>query len=82
MDKKPVLFIDDEESVLHALERSLIDEPYQCIYASDPNIALPTRIIRAYLHSLQTLIEHRGFIRREWFRWSSPRLALEGGGCE
>ncbi len=40
MRNKTVLFIDDEESVLHALERSLLDEPYQCIFTSDPNIAL------------------------------------------
>ncbi len=40
MDKKTVLFIDDEEHILDALERSLVDEPYQCIFTSDPNIAL------------------------------------------
>ena len=38
--QKAVLFVDDEECVLHSLKRSLYDEPYECIIVSDAMVAL------------------------------------------
>lgn len=41
MDKKPtVLFVDDEEQILTALKRGLLDEPYKKLFAGSGEEAL------------------------------------------
>ena len=41
MEKKySVLFVDDEENILRALERGLFDEDYNCIFAESGMRAL------------------------------------------
>ena len=33
MEKRTVLFVDDEEKVLKSLKRGLLDEPYETLFA-------------------------------------------------
>lgn len=40
MDKRTVLFVDDEERILNSLRRSLQDEPYETIFANSGSRAL------------------------------------------
>lgn len=40
MEKRTVLFVDDEEKILRALERSLSDEPYEKLFTSSGKEAL------------------------------------------
>lgn len=40
MDKRTVLFVDDEEKILSSLKRGLIDEPYETLFANNGNEAL------------------------------------------
>lgn len=40
MEKRTVLFVDDEEKILTSLKRSLLDEPYETIFASSGKEAL------------------------------------------
>ena len=40
MDKRTVLFVDDEERILNSLRRSLMDEPYETLFANSGSQAL------------------------------------------
>jgi DNA-binding NtrC family response regulator len=40
MEKRRVLFVDDEEKVLRSLERGLLDEPYDTLFAKSGKEAL------------------------------------------
>jgi len=40
MEKKTVLFVDDEEKILKSLERGLLDEPYNSLFANSGKEAL------------------------------------------
>lgn len=40
MDKRVVLFVDDEELILNSLRRSLADEPYETLFANSGSQAL------------------------------------------
>jgi two-component system response regulator HupR/HoxA len=40
MEKRTILFVDDEEKVLKSLERGLLDEPYNCLFATSGKMAL------------------------------------------
>jgi len=40
MDKRTVLFVDDEEKILKSLKRSLTDEPYETLFAESGKKAL------------------------------------------
>jgi two-component system response regulator HupR/HoxA len=40
MDKRTVLFVDDEEKILASLKRGLLDEPYEILFASSGKKAL------------------------------------------
>ena len=40
MEKRNVLFVDDEERILHALENWLIDEPYEMLFANSGKASL------------------------------------------
>ena len=40
METRTVLFVDDDRIVLRSLERGLIDEPYNTLYASSPKETL------------------------------------------
>jgi two-component system response regulator HupR/HoxA len=40
MEKRTVLFVDDEEKILTSLKRGLIDEPYKTLFASSGKQAL------------------------------------------
>lgn len=40
MDKKTILFVDDEELVLDTLKRGLFDEPYELLFATSGKEAL------------------------------------------
>ena len=40
MDKKTVLFVDDEEKILKSLKRDLMDEPYETLFANSGKEAL------------------------------------------
>jgi len=40
MEKKTVLFVDDEEKLLRSLRRGLIDEPYKTLFANNGKEAL------------------------------------------
>jgi two-component system response regulator HupR/HoxA len=40
MEKRTVLFVDDEEKVLSSLRRGLLDEPYNTLFANGGNEAL------------------------------------------
>ena len=40
MEKKIVLFVDDEEKILTSLKRGLLDEPYKTLFASSGKKAL------------------------------------------
>lgn len=40
MDKRTVLFVDDEERILNSLRRSLLDEPYETLFANSGSQAL------------------------------------------
>lgn len=40
MDKRTVLFVDDEEGILNSLRRSLLDEPYETLFANSGSQAL------------------------------------------
>ncbi|MDH7599583.1 MAG: response regulator [Sedimentisphaerales bacterium] len=39
-EKRTILFVDDEEKVLKSLQRGLIDEPYECLFATSGKEAL------------------------------------------
>jgi len=53
MEKRRVLFVDDEEKVLKALERSLLNEPYEALLANSGKEALEI-IMREQVHVLVT----------------------------
>jgi len=40
MEKRTVLFVDDEEKLLRSLERGLMDEPYDTLFANSGEEAL------------------------------------------
>jgi len=40
MEKKTVLFVDDEEKILASLKRGLLDEPYKTLFANSGKEAL------------------------------------------
>ena len=40
MEKRTVLFVDDEEKLLKSLERGLLDEPYDTLFANSGEKAL------------------------------------------
>jgi two-component system response regulator HupR/HoxA len=40
MEKKTVLFVDDEENILKSLKRGLLDEPYETLFAQSGKEAL------------------------------------------
>ena len=40
MDKRTVLFVDDEEKILNSLKRGLVDEPYSTMFANSSKEAL------------------------------------------
>ncbi len=40
MEKRAVLFVDDEEKLLKSLERGLLDEPYDTLFANSGKEAL------------------------------------------
>ncbi len=40
MEKRTVLFVDDEENILKSLRRSLVDEPYQVFFANSGKEAI------------------------------------------
>ena len=40
MKKKTVLFVDDEQMILNSLERGLLDEPYNKLFATSAKQAL------------------------------------------
>ena len=40
MEKRTVLFVDDEEKILSSLKRSLLDEPYESVFANSGKEAL------------------------------------------
>jgi len=40
VEKRTVLFVDDDEEMLHSLERSLIDEPYNKLFSNSGKEAL------------------------------------------
>ncbi len=40
MEKKTVLFVDDEEKILNSLKRGLLDEPYNSLFANSGEEAL------------------------------------------
>ncbi len=40
MEKRTVLFVDDEEKILRSLKRALQDEPYETLFASSGKEAL------------------------------------------
>jgi DNA-binding NtrC family response regulator len=40
MHEKTVLFVDDDKNILHSLNRGLMDEPYDCLFASDASEAM------------------------------------------
>ncbi len=40
MEIRTILFVDDEESVLHSLKRGLMDEPYNLLFANSGKEAL------------------------------------------
>ena len=40
MEKRTVLFVDDEEAILRAIKRSFVDEPYETIFANSGSQAL------------------------------------------
>ena len=40
MEKRTVLFVDDEEAILRSLKRGLLDEPYNTLFASSGKEAL------------------------------------------
>jgi DNA-binding NtrC family response regulator len=39
-EKRTILFVDDEEKVLKSLQRGLMDEPYECLFATSGKQAL------------------------------------------
>ncbi len=53
MEKRRVLFVDDEEKVLKALERSLLDEPYEALFTNSGKEALEI-LKREEVHVLMT----------------------------
>ena len=40
MEKRTVLFVDDEEKILRSLKRGLMDEPYESLFANSGQDAL------------------------------------------
>jgi DNA-binding NtrC family response regulator len=40
MEKRTVLFVDDEEKILRSLKRGLLDEPYKTLFANSGKEAL------------------------------------------
>jgi two-component system response regulator HupR/HoxA len=40
IEKRTVLFVDDDEAILHSLERGLLDEPYNTLFANSCKEAL------------------------------------------
>lgn len=53
MEKRRILFVDDEEKILKALERSLLDEPYEALFANSGKKALEI-LNREEVHVLVT----------------------------
>ena len=40
MSRGKVLFVDDEENILNAIRRGLIDEDYECYFANNGNACM------------------------------------------
>jgi two-component system response regulator HupR/HoxA len=40
MDRRTILFVDDEEKILHSLKRGLADEPYDTLFANSGKKAM------------------------------------------
>jgi DNA-binding NtrC family response regulator len=53
MEKRTVLFVDDEENVLSALRRGLLDEPYNTLFARSGREALEI-LARSPVHVIVT----------------------------
>ncbi len=53
MEKRRVLFVDDEQKILKALERGLLDEPYEALFANSGKEALEI-LKREEVHVLVT----------------------------
>jgi DNA-binding NtrC family response regulator len=53
MEKRTVLFVDDEENVLSALRRGLLDEPYHTLFAHSGREALEI-LARSPVHVIVT----------------------------
>jgi two-component system response regulator HupR/HoxA len=53
MEKRTVLFVDDEEGVLSALRRGLVDEPYHTLFARSGREALEI-LARSPVHVIVT----------------------------
>ncbi len=53
MEKRTVLFVDDEENVLSALRRGLLDEPYNTLFAHSGREALEI-LARSPVHVIVT----------------------------
>ncbi len=53
MEKRTVLFVDDEENILSALKRGLLDEPYNTLFARSGREALEI-LARSPVHVIVT----------------------------
>jgi DNA-binding NtrC family response regulator len=53
MEKRTVLFVDDEEKVLASLKRGLLDEPYNTLFANSGREALEI-LARSPVHVIVT----------------------------
>jgi len=53
MEKRTVLFVDDEEKVLTSLKRGLLDEPYKTLFANSGKEALEI-LLRNQVHVIVT----------------------------
>ena len=53
MEIRTVLFVDDEEAILHSLERDLIDEPYNKLFTISCKEALEI-LLREEVHVIVT----------------------------
>ena len=53
MEKRNVLFVDDEVKILHALKRGLVDEPYEMFFADSGREALEM-LMHSEIHVIVT----------------------------
>ena len=67
MQKRKVLFVDDEEKVLRSLERGLLDEPYNKLFAKSSNEALEI-LQRDEVHVIVTDMRMPGMTGLEFLR--------------